>query len=112
MRTLARAVLATQAARGSTRDYTKAVARLWQEGVPVGDKYHTWHHAEDVTDVAACCLESMAMEDSRDKPHAPVRVTRPEPDLSTAFTQGRDVALTWAARAHLYQLLRCEMHLA
>ena len=65
MRTLTRAVLATQAARGSTRDYTKAVARLWQEGVPVGDKYHTRHHVEDVTYLAARCLESLAAEDSR-----------------------------------------------
>ena len=65
MRTLTRAVLASRAAHGSTRDYVKAVARLWQEGVPVGDKYHTRHHAEDVTYLAARCVESMAAEDFR-----------------------------------------------
>ena len=65
MCTLTRAVLATRAARGSSSDYVTAVARLWHEGGPVGHKYHTRHHADDVTYLAARCVEAMVADDSR-----------------------------------------------
>ena len=62
---LTRVALGVRDSSGSSLDYPKWLARLETEGVPIGDKYHTWHHYADCIYLAARTVQCLHEDDRR-----------------------------------------------